>query len=268
MLLQPLAAKHARGSKRGVKAVEPERPVEGEPPGAEDYRMKEGDIKHDVCIARTYGPKDSDKRFSKTIHHEQQCGKPLFPGGDHDLCEKCLTKFTENTKTWKGRLTEEPLDSCHMMNTLWFTDNKVTWRGWVPEKKSKSKTGTGPGTDAASVVSGHTYDTGVGERDDEGEEPVFPEAEVIAAIRLDLEPVADLSAELKSKDVVKRVCKNVEAHRGGSLEAFKDEIRALVKTVRDTMIAERAAAAASAASAASATTKTHSGKPKTVKPAK
>ena len=246
LLLESILGKEAarvpKKAAKGAKSVEPERAPEGEAPPSEDYLLPSGAINHVVCLGRTFNTKDSDKRWSKPLYREKQCGKKRFQ--DHDLCDKCLTKMTEGKKTWNGKVGEAPADTCHMPDTLWFTDNKVYWRGWIAEKKG-SGSGSGSG---ASVVETATVMAGDGDEDGDEEDLPFHEAAARAYIETALATLADPST-VKVSSVAKETILSLTADFGGKQEEFKDQIKSLIEVIRDECIASAAAAAAAAEAA-------------------
>ena len=246
LLLESLIGKqsHTRSKASGAKTkvVEPERAPEGEAPPAEDYRLTE--IDHSKCVGRKFDTKDSDKRWSKPLYREKQCGQACFK--EYDLCGKCLQKKTDGKKTWNGVVTEEPIDTCHMYDTQWFIDNKVYWRGWIPEKKEK---GSGSGASVVDTATVMTSAVTEAEADAEAEEEqLFPESEVRAFL------VAALlkQADIKTSTVIKDAIKHLDATLGGAHDVFKEELKALVEVVRAECAAEAEAEAAAAVAAAAA----------------
>ena len=108
-------------------------------PDESAYRVADEDIDHSTCIARVLPPSVGyvDKRWSKHISREKQCGKKVEDGAD--LCESCTSKeeaYAEEASTkagWKGRVGEKPLDWLHMLGTKWAEDlkakGKLTFNG-------------------------------------------------------------------------------------------------------------------------------------------
>jgi hypothetical protein len=97
---------------------------EGEPT-AEDYRMAVASIDLSVCVGRDL--KDGeDKRFKPIVYRESQCGKAIAEDGLCKVCAKRNAKYEETGKPgpWNGRVTEDPLDSCHMLGTAWAETSK------------------------------------------------------------------------------------------------------------------------------------------------
>jgi hypothetical protein len=97
---------------------------EGEPT-AEDYRMAVASIDMSVCVGRDL--KDGeDKRFKPIVYRESQCGKAIAEDGLCKVCAKRNAKYEETGKPgpWNGRVTEDPLDSCHMLGTAWAETSK------------------------------------------------------------------------------------------------------------------------------------------------
>jgi hypothetical protein len=94
-------------------------------PTATDYRLDTVEINHSLCVGRDLSGGE-DKRFKPTVYRESQCGKPTADG---DLCKTCAkrcAKYEESGKQgpWNGRVTEEPLDDCHMLGTAWAETKK------------------------------------------------------------------------------------------------------------------------------------------------
>ena len=109
-------------SVKPVKASKPLPVVSEGIPTAADYRVKPEDIDESVCVGRLISGGE-DKRWSPTIYKERQCGKKTA-GGDDDLCKVCRgrsDKYADNPRFqgWTGRVTEDPLDWVHMLDTVW-----------------------------------------------------------------------------------------------------------------------------------------------------
>jgi hypothetical protein len=104
-------------------------------PEASAYRVAEADIDHSTCIARVLPSSAGyvDKRWSKHISREKQCGKKKVEDGD--LCESCAANeeaYAEEASKkagWKGRIGEEPLEWLHMLGTKWAEGAKLTFNG-------------------------------------------------------------------------------------------------------------------------------------------
>ena len=97
---------------------------EGEPT-ATDYRMSADSIDLKVCVGRSL--KDGeDKRFKPIVYREFQCGKAVAEDGLCKVCAKRCAAYEESGKPgpWNGRVTEDPLDSCHMLGTAWAETSK------------------------------------------------------------------------------------------------------------------------------------------------
>ena len=97
---------------------------EGEPTAA-DYRMTVETIDLKVCVGRSL--KDGeDKRFKPIVYREFQCGKAIAEDGLCKVCAKRCAAYEESGKPgpWNGRVTEDPLDSCHMLGTAWAETSK------------------------------------------------------------------------------------------------------------------------------------------------
>jgi hypothetical protein len=132
----PVAAKKSAGRpKKAAAAVAVSLPEAGEDgaPSAEDYRLKEEEIKMDSCLGRRHhgGP---DKRWKPAVYRETQCGGKNVEGST--LCETCtrrLQKYVEAPKAgdWTGLVTEEPLDWMHMLGTQWAADKQPKWVGVI-----------------------------------------------------------------------------------------------------------------------------------------
>jgi hypothetical protein len=135
-LLKPSAAA-PRSAGRPKKEVAPSPALpeceDGETPSADDYRIPAGDIKEGVCNARRFREKDPngvDRRWKPAVYREFQCGGAIVEDG---LCKTCLghrEKFSEDPTPkadWLGRLTEEPMDWCHMLGTDWAAQKKPVW---------------------------------------------------------------------------------------------------------------------------------------------
>jgi len=91
----------------------------GEAPSAASYRV--ASVKEDVCVGRRFAPED--KRWKPAIFGEEQCGRAVE--ANSDLCPVCkarLHRYTADPSPkagWLGRVTEDPLDWCHMLGTAW-----------------------------------------------------------------------------------------------------------------------------------------------------
>jgi hypothetical protein len=104
-------------------------------PGPGEYRLK-WPVNADKCLARMLDlpRKNVDEErhligYSPAVYIEQQCLKPRSHG--KDLCHSCDRVFKKETeigkfKRWNGYITEEPIDSCHMLGTAWAKKCKWT----------------------------------------------------------------------------------------------------------------------------------------------
>jgi hypothetical protein len=129
LLALPKAAKAPKAEKAAkvpkTKAEKVALPLPEGCPTASDYRLDASEIDHSLCVGRDLSGGE-DKRFKPTIYRERQCGKPAADG---DLCKTCAkrcAKYEESGKQgpWNGRVTEEPLDGCHMLGTAWAETKK------------------------------------------------------------------------------------------------------------------------------------------------
>ena len=129
LLALPKAAKAPKAEKAAkvpkTKAEKVALPLPEGCPTASDYRLDAAEINHSLCVGRDLSDGE-DKRFKPTIYRERQCGKPAADG---DLCKTCAkrcAKYEESGKQgpWNGRVTEEPLDGCHMLGTAWAETKK------------------------------------------------------------------------------------------------------------------------------------------------
>jgi len=94
-------------------------------PTAADYRLDPKEINQSLCVGRiTKG--GEDKRFKPIVYRESQCSKPSVEDGLCKTCAKRCAKYEETAKLgdWNGRVTEEPLDDCHMLGTVWAETKK------------------------------------------------------------------------------------------------------------------------------------------------
>ena len=120
--------------KAPVKAPRP-LPTEGIPVAA-DYRLEEADIDETVCIGRVFLG-TGDNRFRPAVYQEGQCGGAVVEGGD--LCATCqrrMEKYAEAEAekpgagaggTWLGRVTEEPMPWCNMLDSAKLLAKPPKW---------------------------------------------------------------------------------------------------------------------------------------------
>jgi hypothetical protein len=100
----------------------------GDAPTAEDYRIPAEDIKAGVCNGRRLT--EPDRRWKPAIYGEVQCGGTVSEDGLCAVCVRRLAKYTEGGGPkvgWLGRLTEEPMEWCHMLETKWAEEKKPVW---------------------------------------------------------------------------------------------------------------------------------------------
>ena len=148
-----VAKKPAAGAAAGRPKKEllpaPPKPEGDDAPDAANYRLDPSSIKEDVCVGRNLKGNE-DKRWAPAVYSESQCGGEMLEGDD--LCKTCrmrADKYAENPGSrsdWNGRVTEEPLDRCHMLGTAWARASLPKWKG------AAAAIG-GAGTDTASIVS-------------------------------------------------------------------------------------------------------------------
>ena len=150
----PVAAKKSAGRPKKVTVAAVSLPEAGEDgaPSAEDYRLKEEEIKIDSCLGRRLNESSSckDKRWKPAVYREFQCGGKTVEGSN--LCETCtrrLQKYVEAPKAgdWTGIVTEEPLDWMHMLGTAWALEKQPKWVGVIT-----SASGSEAGSEAGEVV--------------------------------------------------------------------------------------------------------------------
>ena len=112
-------------------------------PDASEYRIAAADIDHTTCVARLIKESCADKRWSKAVYAEMQCGKDVHEDGD--LCKACSEKeeeYEDKAGAWKGRVTEEPPSWLHMLGTAWAEKAKPTFKA----------SASAPASSAASVA--------------------------------------------------------------------------------------------------------------------
>jgi hypothetical protein len=214
------AAEEAKPKAAKAKAPASEKPkkekkekTEVSLPSAEDgepdesaYRVAEADIDHSTCIARVLPPSAGyvDKRWSKHISREKQCGKKVEDGAD--LCESCTAKeeaYAEEASTkagWKGRIGEEPLDWLHMLGTKWATD--------LMEKGKLTFNGSGA-SDSASVAES--------EKSEKSEKPKAAEKAAAAAAKK-----AEVAAKKAEAEKAKEAKKEAVAAKKEAAEKAKE----------------------------------------------
>ena len=129
--------------------------VEGAP-AASEYRIPEADIDSSVCVARLFNETEAskDKRWKPAVYRELQCGGKVADGSD--LCTKCSKrqeKYAEEPKAgpWTGRVTEDPLDWCHMLGTVWATDKAPKFIGNDSEPAPPAAGEAAPVSDKAAA---------------------------------------------------------------------------------------------------------------------
>ena len=115
--------------KAPVKAPRP-LPTEGIPVAA-DYRLEEADIDETVCIGRVFLG-TGDNRFRPAVQQEGQCGGAVVEGGD--LCATCQRRMekyaeaeVEKPGPWLGRVTEEPMPWCNMLDSAKLLAKPPKW---------------------------------------------------------------------------------------------------------------------------------------------
>ena len=131
-----VVAKKEATVKKAAPKKAPSTPLSYEgAPTAADYRLAE--INQDLCKARKEPPQGGsneafpwDKRWSPSVFYERQCTQKAVLG--EDICQKCCDLRDKESaagkfKKWHGLVTEEPLDSTHMLGTAWAA--KCVWVG-------------------------------------------------------------------------------------------------------------------------------------------
>lgn len=99
-------------------------------PSPSEYRLNENQIDRSgtVCMARILGDYlTCDTRWKPHVYYEAQCDRAPVVG--EDLCKTCRSRERRTHKLWVGRITEDPLDHCHMLGTEW--GKKCKWLGDV-----------------------------------------------------------------------------------------------------------------------------------------
>ena len=130
-----VAKKEATVKKAAPKKAPSTPPSYEGAPAPSAYRLAE--INQDLCKARKEPPQGGsneafpwDKRWSPSVFYERQCTQKAVLG--EDLCQKCCDLRDKETaadkfKKWHGLVTEEPLDTTHMLGTAWAV--KCVWVG-------------------------------------------------------------------------------------------------------------------------------------------
>ena len=126
-----VAKKEATVKKAAPKKAPSTPPSYEGAPTAAHYRLAADQINTDLCLARKQPPMPTwDKRWSPSVFYERQCTQKAVLG--EDLCQKCCDLRDKETaadkfKNWCGLVTEDPLDSTHMIGTAWAV--KCVWVG-------------------------------------------------------------------------------------------------------------------------------------------
>ena len=102
--------------------------AEAKVPTAADYRLAAHHIKSTMCMARKLVA--PDKRWKNAPYYEKQCVRKPVDG--EELCVKCCDirdkeLADDKLKHWNGLITEEPLETSHMLGTAWAA--KCVWLG-------------------------------------------------------------------------------------------------------------------------------------------
>ena len=93
-------------------------------------RIQAKAINHSRCLARI---SEKISGWKPAIHREKQCQH--LPAAGKLLCGQCflkLEKYTADPKpnsSWRGQITEEPLNWDHIVGTKWFTENNPKFVG-------------------------------------------------------------------------------------------------------------------------------------------
>jgi hypothetical protein len=121
---------------------------DGDAPDESAYRIPEEDIQDGVCDGRRLT--DPDRRWKPAIYGERQCGGAIKEDGLCATCVRRREKFASDPSPkigWQGRLTEDPMDWCHMLGTTWADDAKPVWGAG---SAAGSEVGPAPAAAAAS----------------------------------------------------------------------------------------------------------------------
>jgi hypothetical protein len=121
-------AKKVVAPKAPVKAAKPL--PEGVPTAA-DYRLTEADIDVSVCLGRVFDA-EPDKRFRPAVYQEGQCGGAQVEGCDLCVtCQRRMTKYAEagveKPGPWLGRVTEDPMPWCNMLDSAKLLAKPPKW---------------------------------------------------------------------------------------------------------------------------------------------
>ena len=194
-------------------------------PDASEYRIAAADIDHTTCVARLIKESCADKRWSKAVYAEMQCGKDVHEDGD--LCKACSEKeeeYEDKAGAWKGRVTEEPPSWLHMLGTAWAEKAKPTFKA--------SASASAPASSAASVA------------DDEEEGPsdapkaVDKKAEAAAKKEAAAAKKAEAAAEKEAKKAAAEAKKAEKAAKPKVEKAEKPEKKAKAKAEKKAEVVE------------------------------
>jgi len=242
----PVAAKKSAGRpKKAAAAVAVSLPEAGEDgaPSAEDYRLKEEEIKIDTCLGRRLKGGE-DKRWKPAVYRETQCGGKNVEGSN--LCETCtnrLEKYVAAPKAgdWTGLVTEDPLDWVHMLGTAWAMDKQPKWIGVIT-----SASGSEASSEAGEVVAAAA--------------PKVSRAEAAAAKAQEKAHATIAKAQKKADEAAAKALQKAEeaavkaAQKAMERKAKATEKKATKAKAPATSVASAAAAAAPAPMEAAAST--------------
>lgn len=219
-------------------------PEDGEEPDASAYRISAPVA--GVCDGRRFNEKDPlaiDRRWKPAVYRELQCGGAIKDDG---LCATCLRRREKYAAEpspkigWLGRISDEPLEWCHMLGTAWAEERKPIF-------------GAGSASASASEVSAASAaskaEAAAAEKARKAEEKAAAKAEKAAAAE---KAKAERAAEREAKKEANRA-----AH--AAAQAEKEAARLAAKAEKE---AAKAAAAAEKAAKKSVAKKAAGGEAK------
>lgn len=252
------ASVSSRGRGRPKKEAPPPMAMpetDGSAPTAEDYRLKEEEIKTDACVGRIISEKQKDERWSIAVYREAQCGAEICDAGgeDNDLCLKCLEHADRYAadrayRKWCGKVTEEPPGWLHMLGTPWAAQAIEGGKlRWIPG----SDVPAGGAGDSASVVSADSAGSG---QMSTGTKKTIAELKAEEKLRKAAQKEADKKAKEAQKEADRKAKEEAKATEKKAKEEAKAAEKAAKAALKDAEKAKKAAEREAAKAAKTTTT--------------